>query len=147
MTQPFAMVRMTTRDINAMADQWENSPGGGPGSYEHYWQACLQAGAYVPVNDQDTGYYYFHPEKLARAWELLSTGTDAYTLAGKQAAKASNVTCMWHRKALKKGATPQFKMDARHADDSICTKPRPSRQPAQKTATTTTAARPGGRSA
>lgn len=143
MTQPFAMVRMTTRDINAMADQWENSPGGGPGSYTHWWQACLEAGAYVPVNDRDTGYYYFHPGKLATAWELLRTGADAYTVAGQQAAKASNVTCIWHRKKLKKAAEPKFKMDARHADDSICTTPRPSRQ----TATTATAARPGGRSA
>ena len=146
MTEPFAMVRMTTRDINAMADQWENSPGAGPGSYTHYWEACLEAGAYVRVNDV-AEYYHFHPEKLAAAWEMLSKGTDAYTVAGKQAAEASNITCIWHRKKLKKAAEPKFKMDARHADDSICSKPRPSRQPAQKTATTTTAARPGGRSA
>lgn len=146
MAEPFAMVRMTTEDIINAAGQWENSPGSGPGSYKHYWNACLEAGAYVRVNDV-ADYYWFHPEKLAAAWELLKTGTDAYTADGERNADASNVTCMWHRKKLAKAAEPKFKIDARHADDSICSKPRPSRQPAQNATTTTTAARPGGRSA
>jgi hypothetical protein len=143
MPEPFALVRMTTKDILAMADQWENSPGAGPGSYAHYWRACLEAGAYVPAGSPDSGYYYFHPEKLAAAWEMLRDGTDAYTMAGKQAAQASNVTCMWHRKKLARAAEPKFKIDVRHADDSVCTAPRAARQPARKT--TQPAARPDGR--
>ena len=125
MPEPFALVRMTTRDINAMADMWENSPGAGPGSYTHYWRAMLEAGAYVQVGKPECGYYEFHPEKLATAWELLRTGTDAYTREGERAAKDSNVTCIWHRKPLSQGAKPGLKIDARHADDSICYKPRP----------------------
>src|SRR5579872_5427875 len=64
MAEPFAMVRMTTEDIINAAGQWENSPGSGPGSYKHYWNACLEAGAYVRVNDV-ADYYWFHPEKLS----------------------------------------------------------------------------------
>lgn len=133
MTEPFAMVRMTTKDIIYLASQWENSPGSGPGSYKQFWKACLEAGAYVPVNDQ-SDYYWFHPEKLGAAGEMLKNGTDAYIAAGKQNTEASNVTCLWHRKKMH---------DGRHADDSICGRPPRTRT----TATEPASSRRGGRTA